>query len=491
MNNRVFIIADHGLSLIYFLQSDIISTLLEQGVEVVLFTEENARRAVEERFGHPGLIVEDLRLRQANHYAQDVHRIQQWLLAFLRMAGASRRMNTEAIDSHIRETWNGHGWKFRLGVLIPALSAVFILRRSAWARKRLVQAQMRFIPHLYNDLFEKYRPCLVIASTPGWRLDRYILREAHHRGIPTMAVIVGWDNPSSYALPGAPIDYITCWSEIQKEELVLGSDWPPDRVHVGGIPSYDGYLRREWLIPRDEYYRMHGLDPRRKLIAYACSFVHYSPNYQNIEALARLVASDGLSAPAQLLIRLHPSHFADANYLELFSKERECIYQLAKSWPHVHVVNPVPLAGSLGYYSGEDMPEKASMLAYADIFVTVYSTMLVERAIHGGAIISACLDAPQGWNAWTSPGQKKFSLSLPEIGNWPTHQRFRQSGAGRIVTNEEELRQAVNLYLQHPTTDDEARLRFLRQEITFTNGSAGRRTAEYILSIFHSVQGQS
>ena len=50
--------------------------------------------------------------------------------------------------------------------------------------------------------------------------------------------------------------------------------------------------------------------------------------------------------------------------------------------PHVHLVEPVPLGGELGYYSGEDMPEKASMMAYSDVFLTVYSTMVVETAIH-------------------------------------------------------------------------------------------------------------
>jgi hypothetical protein len=94
--------------------------------------------------------------------------------------------------------------------------------------------------------------------------------------------------------------------------------------------------------------------------------------------------------------------------------------------PHVHVVEPVPLGGSLGYYSGEDMPEKTSMMAHSDVFLTVYSTMVVEAAIHDRPIVSVCMDAPGGWN-WP----RKFSLPLSQIGNWPTHDRFRVAGAGR------------------------------------------------------------
>jgi CDP-glycerol glycerophosphotransferase (TagB/SpsB family) len=314
----------------------------------------------------------------------------------------------------------------------------------------------------------------VVASTYGWRLDRYLLREAARRRVDTAAVIVGWDNPSSYGLSAAPVNWVTCWSDIQKEELVSGSDWTPERVNIGGVPAYDGYFRHKWQIPRQEYYRQHGLDPQRKLLAYAASFVSFAPNYRNIEALARLVSEDRLSCPAQLLIRLHPNHFLDN---PLYAGEREKVRRLAQDYPHVHVVEPVPMGGSMGYYSGEDMPEKASMMAYADIFLTVYSTMVVEAAIHDRPIVSVCLDVPRGWNT-----PQKFSLPLSEIGNWPTHFRFRQSGAGRVAVNETELKKAIDAYLAHPQADQDQRHAFIQRECTFTDGSAGQRTGEYLLS---------
>jgi hypothetical protein len=478
MTQRIFISADHGMAIVYFLQSDVIPTLLEAGVEIVVLTDDETKEKIAQRFARPGLFFEGLRLKQAGDYAKQVQPRLQWLLAYLRRVGGSRRINTEAMDSHIWEVWAENSWKFRLGIWLPSALAIVALRNSASARKLLVRMQSRFTPEpgLYADLFEKYRPNLVVASTPGWRLDRYLLREASQRGVRTAAAIVGWDNPSSYAIPGAAVQWVTCWSEIQKEELVLGSDWDPARVHVGGIPSYDGYFRRQWLIPRAEYFKLHQLDPKRKLISYASSFVHFAPNYPNIETLARLVASDALAEPAQLLIRLHPSHFQDKP--KIFAEERKRVFELEKQYPHVRVVQPVPLGGSLGYYSGEDMDEKSSMLAYSDVFVTVYSTMVVEAAVHNTPIVSAVIDVPGGWNK-----PKKFSLSLKEIGNWPTHQRFRQARAGRVAANEQELREALNAYLRNPGLDATERCKFIEDEITFTDGSSGKRTAAFILKI--------
>jgi hypothetical protein len=468
---RVFISADHGLAIVYFLQSDVVPSLLEAGVEVILLTDDALREQINQRFGRPGLVIEGLRLKQARAYFQHERNSIQWWLDFLRRAGASNQINLQAVDSYIHQVEaEAHPRRRRLFPLMRGV--VWGLHRSRLARRALVNGQSRFTPKIYSDLFERYQPDLVIASTPGWRWDRYLLREAAARRIPTGAVIVGWDNSSSYSLPGAPVDWITCWSEIQKEELIKGSDWLPEQVNVGGIPSYDGYFRKEWLMPRQEYFRLHNLDPERKLISYAASFVSFSPNIQNVVSLARLVTSDVLVKPSQLLVRLHPNHFMN---VERFEAEREQIRKLARDLPYVHVVEPVPLGGELGYYSGEDMPEKSSMMAYSDVFTTVYSTMVVEACTHERPVVSVCIDSPIGW-----PG--KFTLPLSRIGGWPTHSRFRDSHAGRETLDDAQLEEAINYYLENPQAGHDARQAFIERECTYTDGNAGKRTASFLLS---------
>jgi hypothetical protein len=462
------------LAIVYFLQTDVLPALRKSGARVVLLTDDGIKDQIAKRFEGDGLVVEGLRFKECRSYFENTsHSLQHWT-HFLRWMGGSDRINTVAMDGHLRQM--GHEASAngkRMMPLIRALTA--ILRKSRTARAALSKYQTHFTPNIYGDLFAKYQPSLVVASTPGWRYDRYLLREAAAKGIDTTAVIVGWDNPSSYRLPGAPMKWVSCWSEIQKRELVLGSDWAPEQVHVGGIPSYDGYFRSTWRMPKDDYFALHGLDPQRKLLTYACSFVTFSPNYANIAALAELVQSDTLAEPSQLLIRLHPNHFQAGS---LYEGEANRVRALIKDMPHVHLVEPVPLGGELGYYSGEDMPEKASMMAYSDVFLTVYSTMVVETAVHERPIISVCIDVPGGWN---QPG--KFSLSLNEIGEWPTHQRFRAAGAGQVVFDAAALKQAIDRYLLDPQADAEQRRKFIRDECTYTDGSAGQRTGEYLSSL--------
>jgi CDP-glycerol glycerophosphotransferase (TagB/SpsB family) len=475
MTKRIFLIADHGLSLIYFLQSDFTATLLKAGVEVVLFTDDEALPAIANRYSQPGLTFEGIRTDACDSYFLSVDPPFQRWLDLLRWVGGSRRINTRAMDGNYHILTVGY-YSSRQRYALPFLKIlIWLMRRSKPLRRFIVQAQQRYTPNIYADLFEKYKPDLIVSRTPGWRQDRYILREAAKHGIHTAAVLVGWDNPSSYNLNGSPVEHIVCWSEIQKEELVLGSDWDPENVFIGGIPSYDGYFRREWLIPRDEYFRQHGLDPERKLLAYACSFETLHPNFPNMAALIDLVNNNRLSEPCQLLIRFHPNHFKKDTR---FEGEKKRVAEYIQGMPHIHMVEPVSLGAGLAHYSGEDMPEKASMMNWSDVFLTVYSTMVVETAIHDRPIVSMTIDTPGGWNM-----KGVYSPPLTTIGDWPTHKRFRESGAGRVAETPEQVRELVDFYLQNPFAESRERQKFIRDECTFTDGSAGKRTGTYILSL--------
>lgn len=466
---RVFICADHGLAVFYFLQSNITTYLLDHDIEVVILTEDNSTELIKKRFGQPGLLVEGLRLDQVRKYLHEKDPTIQWWLDFLRRAGAAEGTNLAVVDSYIKQVESeAHARRRKLFPVMEGLAR--IIRKSKPARMRLMDIQSSYTPQIYADLFEKYNPNLVIAASPGFRLDRFLLREATARNVPTVAAIISWDSSSSYGLPGAKVDWITCWSEIQKKELLGGADWLAERVNVAGMPPYDGYVSGKWDIPRADYFRNHGLDPNRKLFSYASSFVSWSPNYQNVEALASLVVSDHLAAPAQLLVRLHPIHMS-GHYVE----EAEGIRSLARQYQHIHVVEPVPL-GDLGHYSGEDMTEKTAMMAHSDIFLTVYSTMCVEASFQQRPIVSICIDAQEGY-----PG--KFWVPMSQIGVWPTHSRFRTSGAGMVALNPAELEHAINFYLQDPQASLTAQEQFLLQECTYIDGSASQRTVEFFLSL--------
>ena len=122
------------MAIIYFLQSDVLPTLLaarspqgEQGVEIVVLTDDETKDQIAKRFARPRAPPSKAcEFKQANDYAAKFKPRSQWLLVYLRRVGGSWRINTEAMDSHIWEVWAENGWKFRLGIWIPSWLAIFI-----------------------------------------------------------------------------------------------------------------------------------------------------------------------------------------------------------------------------------------------------------------------------------------------------------------------------------------------------------------------------
>ena len=465
---------DHGLTIGYYLYTGLAERLTSQGVRLVFLVQDELIDRLRAEFaGNDLLVFESSREDQTLRYQNTVQPGLQEMIEYVRGASMSPRIPMTYVDTHRqRKEYEAKGrWQLALKSMRPL---IYLLRYSKIAR-RLFRATQNslFSPEIFSDLFEKYQPDLVVSSTAGWRLDRYLLREAKKRKVPTAMTVIGWDNPSAHGLPGADVDYANVWSKIHIWELSDGLDWPKDRLHVGGMPLYDGYINKTWLIPREEYFAMHGLDPAKKLIAYAATALSISPNLHIVEELTRIIVEKRLAVPAQLLIRLHPNHFKSQSH---YQEEREKIYEVTKQFPDVHVVAPKALAGGLPRYSGEDFPEKASMLAHCDVLVSIYSTMVVEAALHDKPAISACIDSPTGW-------PNNFWIPLHDVPFWPTAARVNDAGAGMNAFTADELVKELDAYLLDPGLQRENRRKFIEQELTYTQGESTRVTADYLLDL--------
>ncbi len=140
---RVFISADHGLAIVYFLQTEVLDAMLADGVEIVLLTDEGIRDQIEKRFGRPGLIIESLRLKQCREFMEKHHYFLQYWTHFLRWMGGSNRINTNPMDGHLRQM--GYETNLRAKIFVMPFIRLFtwVLRRSAWARRMLIDFQQK------------------------------------------------------------------------------------------------------------------------------------------------------------------------------------------------------------------------------------------------------------------------------------------------------------------------------------------------------------
>lgn len=469
----IFILLDHGLAHAYFFETDLARQLSGRGMRLVFLVPENMQTLLQQKYPGQNLVFESMREKEIASYRRAHREGLQELYEYVRRVGMSGKGPLSYVETaKRRKEFEARGRrKWLLTILRPFIQLMRMSKTVRNAFRRYFQA--RFAPDLYADLIDQYQPDLVVSNMAGWRMDQYLLREANRRGIRTAVVIVGWDNPSSQGLPGADIDHYNVWSEIQKQELVTSSDVPPENIHIGGMPLFDSYISRKWVIPRREYFEMHGLDPAKKLVAFAATGLNFSPNSHMIRALAELVGNQQLGQPCQLLIRLHPNHFKN---VPRYKREAEAIYELARKYPHIHIVEPREMPGDMERYAGEDYPEKASMMAHCDVLVTLYSTMVVEVAIQDKPVVNACLPTEEGYG-------EDFWVPILEVPTFPTSRRVNASGAGRLATSKQELQKTLSAYLNDPDLDAEGRHQFLLQELTYLNGEATTQTAGFLRSL--------
>jgi hypothetical protein len=479
----VFLGAEIGVGIRYFCQTRLLRELVARGLDVVVVVPnvEEVGKLLADK--HLPVGVERLRVDKLDEAFDKgrMRRVRSLVYAcvnYLRVAGMSRRMNvavTRDATALVERRWMRTG--SRLIMLLPFLRVVASLLGNSRFMRRLFEWLLdhRPLDRFHTGLFEKYRPSLVVTSSAAWwPSEEGLLREAQERAIETLSVVSGWDHPTSKGLPGARPDRIAVWSELQRGELVSGSDFDRASVDICGPVHFDVYRDSIAVSSRDAYMRRHRLDPSKRLITFGCSFVALSPNFIIVKALAEALARGELGTNVQLLVRLHPSHLKKAvgKYREVH-REVDDYYALAEQFPDVRIDSPLLGTEGVAHYpTPEDASRIASLFAHSDVFVTLFSTMVLEACFNDVPVVAAAFE----------PGSSDLEDFLPISSalDWPTHTRIISSGAASVARNSEELVTAVRRYLENPTLHARERREFARQECTFLDGQCAGRLAAVI-----------
>ena len=240
----VLIAVEQGFGARFFLRTEVLDTLLAAGARVVVLTPNHDEGYLREELADERVTVEPLRARR-----EVVQRSRPWWLVHnLRtFALAHPRRSPAFLDYY--QGFREQGARDHPAVARAIHLALRPLWRSRALRRALAWLEARlFTPALHGDVFDRWRPDLVVASSPGWFLpDALVLREARRRGLPTAAVVLAWDNPTNKGYRGADPDRTVVWSQRMADQLALHHDYPADRIEVGGVPHFDPYLRADEL----------------------------------------------------------------------------------------------------------------------------------------------------------------------------------------------------------------------------------------------------
>jgi hypothetical protein len=458
----IFMVVHQGFVARFLLRTEVLTALRDAGTRIVVLTPNHKEPYLRDEFRESGVALEPLRAS-----ISVVMRSRLWLLLYyLRSYTLGAVAATPALQQKYAGARGQQRSKNRaVDLLIHA--ALQVLWRSGMARRALLSLEsLLFSPRLHRDLFERYRPDLVVATSPGWFVaDALLLREARRSGVATAVAVLSWDNPTSKGYRGARPERIIAWSERMADQVASHHDYPRDRVEVCGVPHFDPYRRDGVLWSREELCSRLGLDPTRRLVVFATSSPgHHSHNLEVADAVAREVADGSLGAPAQLVVRVHPIYFRP-DHLTPIDGFRE----LTQRHPHVLLDIPEVLSDRLRCdVPGSDNLRLGSLLKNCDVLVNVFSTTTLEAFL---------LDKPV---VLVSPSGHAFA-------EYAHIRPVAEGNAALIADTPAAVVAHIRTYLREPALHSEERRRLALEECGPSDGMAGERIARRLLKQMGTV----
>jgi len=154
--------------------------------------------------------------------------------------------------------------------------------------------------------FDAVRPRLVLVASPGhYWLDHFVLDEARRRGIPSVCIVLSWDNLYSRGAMCRRPDHLMVWSEEMRRQAIDVHQYPADRISVVGPLQFQFYASAVTAAETTTMRAKVGLGPTEPYLAYVCGARTAEYDVEDVlELIARLRA--GPYRDLRVVVRPHP-----------------------------------------------------------------------------------------------------------------------------------------------------------------------------------------
>ncbi len=349
--------------------------------------------------------------------------------------------------------------------LWKAVAAPFGLHRSKLLRLLAERLDRRMFRHPeVAAVLDRYRPDVVV-TTDLFSSENHFVREAAQRGLPSVCLVKSWDNLTSKSRIRVHPDWMVVWSERQRTEAQQLHFYPPERVNALGAPNFD--LFRQVRFPqmgRAEFMRSIGADPAHKLIVYSPGYKLTNSDDANLHRLHSIFHGERLPYRCHLHVRKYPKSPQDFSHLlHLPGFSVESAGHVVESW------------GDRVDQPREEMLHLGELMCHADVLIHIGSTIAIDACCFDTPIIGYFLDSTDRASSRNDYPPHVFNL---------THNRYLVDlGCQRVVTTEEELVQALSMYLAYPETDAEGRRATVETICGCFDGRSARRAADFLMSL--------
>jgi hypothetical protein len=325
-------------------------------------------------------------------------------------------------------------------------------------------------------IFDRYRPALLVTSSPGLILSEVpLLRTAAKRGVWSMAIDPSWDNFTNKLLPVRRVNRLVVWNQLMKEQAIELHGYEPHEIRLAGVPQWDRYFRDGVTISREAFCARIGADPSRALLTLTTTPRElYSHHDHVLRVLLDAIRGRRLQRPAQILVRLHP-------------RDDRAHYVQFDNVPGVIIEKPfrdtVRAADGLAVdVTADSQQHLADTLRHSDVIINVASTIAVEAAIFDTPVVNIAFDGE-------TPSE--FARSARRYYRFTHYANITRHNAVRVADTPGALIDLVNAYLADPALDAEGRRKVVRDQCEFFDGRSAERVAQAVLDDLQMIAGDS
>jgi hypothetical protein len=452
----VFLSVPHGGAAGNVLRTGLIGRLLDahEGCEIVVFSPLVKDPAFVGEFEQPRVRFEDLPPHRPGGLEG---RLMALVQASYIDSGVTESVKIRRQEAVARKTIR---W-IRAKRLLASTIAPSIVRRES--RYELID---RAISHPWaEELFERYRPALLVTSNPGLIFSEIpMLRTAVRRRVRSMAVDPSWDNFTNKLIPVRRVDRLIVWNDLMKQQAIEFHGYQPDAVRIAGTPQWDLYFKDGTLSTREAFFRQVGADPSRKLVTLTTTPRELYPHHDHVlRVLIRAMAAGAWKHDAQVLVRLHPRDDRDA-------------YAEFERVPHVIIEKPFRATVRAGDglaidVTADNQRHLANTMRHSDVVVNVASTLAIEAAIFDTPVVNVSFDGEHE-SEWVRSARRYYRF---------THYvNITRQGAVRVAETPGQMVEAIGRYLDDPALDREGRRRVVLEQCQFLDGRAAERVAAFV-----------
>lgn len=282
-----------------------------------------------------------------------------------------------------------------------------ILRGIAWRASRIVAAtwQIRLLEAIERWLgFRQVPsmwplPSLIINCSPFSFPDNEIQRNLQRHGVPAVAIIPSWDNPSSKGCILSRSNWVFVWGPNQKEEIErFYPSIDPGRVVMTGAPQFDHYSRPfPPAFERDRFLSTLLIRPSARVILYGTGNPRNHPGEPSVVAEIARAISSGRFGNAHLLVRCHPADNV-LRYKALEEFDSVTVFPPSSSgFAQTVAANPRKVEATPHVLLSWVPPEEelyvlAAMLRHSEVCINVASTMTLDALAAGTPAINVRYD---------------------------------------------------------------------------------------------------